>query len=134
MFKRGSKIYTIRKYKCPRCHQGDLFKTSLLSMKGVYNMNKKCPKCNQDFEIEPGFYWGAMYVGYGLFSAYMLGTVAILVLGFGLSVNLSFVIIILSSIPMVPAIARLARVLWINIYVRYNKEIADKVALKERKE
>ncbi len=131
MLKRGSKLYAIRKYKCPRCHQGDLFKTSLASMQGVYNMYPNCPKCNQDFEMEPGFYWGAMYVGYGLYCFYMLGTIAVLIFGFGLTVNQSFGTALAIGVIMVPVIARLARVQWINIAVRYNKRIADKIAAQD---
>lgn len=131
MFKRGSKLYAIRKYKCPRCHQGDLFKSSLASMQGVYNMHKNCPECGQDFEMEPGFYWGAMYVGYGLYCAYMLGTIGLLFFVAGFTVNQSFVIALLGGIVMIPVIARLARVQWINIAVRYNKKIADEVAARK---
>jgi hypothetical protein len=29
----------------------------------MYNF---CPICNQDFEIEPGFYYGSMYFSYAL--------------------------------------------------------------------
>ena len=29
-------------------------------------MPKECPVCGLKFEPEPGFYWGAMYIGYGL--------------------------------------------------------------------
>lgn len=133
MFKRGSKLYAIRKYKCPRCHQGDLFKTPLASMEGVYNMYSKCEECEQDFEMEPGFYWGAMYVGYGLYCFYMLGTIAVLFFGMGLSVNQSFFAALAGGIIMIPVIARLARVQWINIAVRYNKKIANKVAERKTK-
>ena len=132
MFKRGSKLYAIRKYKCPKCHQGDLFKTSLASLEGVYNMPAECPECGQDFEMEPGFYWGAMYIGYGLYSAYMFGTIAILYFGLGLTVNQSFGWALAGGIIMIPVIARLARAQWINIVVRYNKKIADEVAAKKK--
>ncbi len=29
-------------------------------------MNDRCPKCDVALEPEPGFYQGAMYVGYGI--------------------------------------------------------------------
>jgi len=29
-------------------------------------MNEKCPHCDVQLEPEPGFYQGAMYVGYGI--------------------------------------------------------------------
>jgi uncharacterized protein (DUF983 family) len=128
MFKRGSKLYAIRKSKCPKCHQGDLFKTSLFLMQGVYNMYDKCEECGQDFQLEPGFYWGAMYIGYGLYSAYMLGTTGFFVFVVGLSPNQSFFAALLGGIIMIPYIARRSRVLWINIAVRYNKKIADAAA------
>lgn len=96
-------------------------------------MYPRCQKCDQDFEMEPGFYWGAMYVGYGLYCAYMFGTIGILIFGVGLSVNQSFVAALLGGIVMIPVIARLARVQWLNIAVRYNKRIADEVAEKSDK-
>jgi len=30
----------------------------------AYEMNQDCPVCGLHFEIEPGFYWGAMYISY----------------------------------------------------------------------
>lgn len=29
-------------------------------------MNDACPVCGRDFEIEPGFYYGAMYFSYAI--------------------------------------------------------------------
>ena len=131
MFKPGSKLYAIRKSKCPRCHLGNLFKSSLLSGEGVYNMHKKCTVCQQDFEIEPGFYWGAMYIGYALYSFYLFGTTAILFFIIGTSLNLSFFITLIGAIIMIPYNARRARVWWINIMVGYNKNMVDSISTKE---
>jgi uncharacterized protein (DUF983 family) len=133
MFKRGSKLYAIRKSRCPKCHQGDLFKTSLFSGQGVYNMYKKCEECGQDFEMEPGFYWGAMYIGYAFYCFYMFGTIAVLFFGIGITLNQSFAVALFGGIIMVPYIARRSRVQWINIAVRYNKRISDEVAIKKGK-
>jgi uncharacterized protein (DUF983 family) len=51
--------------KCPRCRRGDMFTG------GIYNFgsNKildRCPHCNLHFEIEPGYFYAAMYVSYAL--------------------------------------------------------------------
>ena len=127
MFKQGNKLYSVFTFKCPRCHQAKLFKTPLLSFRGIYNMHKTCPKCQQKFELEPGFYWGAMYIGYGLSSAYMLSVCFILIVLLKLSLPQAFMISILGAVLIVPFIARLARSIWINIYVAYNKKIADSV-------
>jgi uncharacterized protein (DUF983 family) len=120
MLGKGSKLYSIFRFKCPRCHEGDLYKTSLVEMQGIYNMHDRCPKCGQHFEMEPGFYWGAMYIGYGLSSAYMLSAMVLFLFVFDLTVNQSFAAAIAGGVVIVPVVARLARAIWINIYVKYD--------------
>ena len=67
MFKKESKLYGIFKAKCPRCHEGEFFK-----YKHTYHLNKitkihdNCPNCNLKYMLEPSFYYGAMYVNYGI--------------------------------------------------------------------
>lgn len=120
MFGKGSKLYSIFRFKCPHCHEGNIYKTPLTSMQGIYNMHENCPKCNQRFQMEPGFYWGAMYIGYGLSSAYMLTAMMLCIFGLNLSVNQSFMASIAGAVFIVPLVARLARAIWINIYVKYD--------------
>ncbi len=52
--------------KCPRCGQGEVFKTNAIITFKTPAMNKRCDRCNQVFERESGFFWGAMYVSYAL--------------------------------------------------------------------
>lgn len=125
MYKKRSIWYSIFGMKCPRCREGDLYKSSIFG--GIYNMHESCPTCNQNFEMEPGFYWGAMYVGYGLSSAYMLSAMLTLLFVFGLTVNQSFIVAILGGVVIVPLVARLARSIWIHIYVRYSPKVAKQV-------
>ncbi|SHK31089.1 Protein of unknown function [Reichenbachiella agariperforans] len=51
--------------KCPRCREGDMFKTSLFRKWYDREMLPSCSVCQQSFEPEPGFYFGAMFVSYG---------------------------------------------------------------------
>lgn len=134
MLGRGNKLYSIFSFKCPKCHQGKLYKTPLSAFQGIYNMHDNCPKCKQKYELEPGFYWGAMYIGYGLSSAYMLLSCFILIVLLKFSLASAFIISILGAIPIVPLIARLARAIWININVSYNKKISDSVKEASKKE
>jgi uncharacterized protein (DUF983 family) len=120
---RKSKLSAIISMKCPRCHEGDLYSAPI--MDGIYKMPRECPNCKQSYEPEPGFYWGAMYVGYGLSAFYMLSTVGVLLLGFNLSVNLSFVISILGGIFIFPFVARISRSIWIHMNVGYNEKYAN---------
>lgn len=53
--------------KCPRCRKGNMFMYSLKERFFLFNkMNTACPNCEVRLEPEPGFYQGAMYVGYGI--------------------------------------------------------------------
>jgi uncharacterized protein (DUF983 family) len=58
-----SKSWAMLHCKCPRCRRGDMFKG------GPYNFgsNKildRCPHCDLRYEIEPGYFYAAMYVSY----------------------------------------------------------------------
>ncbi len=131
MLNKGSKLYSIRKFKCPKCHEGDIYKSSLVSMQGIYNMHKKCSECGQPFELEPGFYWGAMYIGYGLSSIYMLSLLGIFIIGYNLPLSQAFTITISIGLIVFPFLSRFSRVVWLNIVVNYNKKIDDIVCQRE---
>ena len=51
--------------KCPKCRQGDMFAFPATNLTKFNKMNETCPHCGVRLEPEPGFYQGAMYVGYG---------------------------------------------------------------------
>jgi uncharacterized protein (DUF983 family) len=57
------KAWAMLHAKCPRCRRGNMFNGSLYSF-GKINLN--CPHCNMYFEIEPGYFYAAMYVSYAL--------------------------------------------------------------------
>ena len=52
--------------KCPRCRQGSIFMYPISRIAQFNIMNEKCPHCGVRLEPEPGFYQGAMYIGYGI--------------------------------------------------------------------
>ena len=51
--------------KCPRCRRGNMFSGHPYAF-GSNKINKHCPHCNFHFEIEPGYFYAAMYVSYAL--------------------------------------------------------------------
>jgi hypothetical protein len=83
-------------------------------------MKDKCDHCGQPYVLEPGFYWGSMYISYMLSSGLMLTTFAILYFIFDLSVTYTFVGIIAIAAIFYGLIYRLARSVWINLYVHYD--------------
>ena len=60
-----SRFTAIVRGRCPSCRQGKVFPYPPYSLK-FYKMNSFCMACGQDFEIEPGFYYGAMYFSYAI--------------------------------------------------------------------
>lgn len=126
MFGKGSKLYSIFRHKCPRCHEGNMFKGPVTT--GIYNMHENCPQCKQPFELEPGFYWGAMYVGYGLSAGFLLLGFAFSFFVLGLSINQSYMVVLIGIVLVFAFIGRLARAIWINLYVHYDKKIAENIS------
>ena len=70
--------------------------------------------------LEPSFFYGAMYVSYGLNVG--LGILAFLVsfLYFKSSIGTSFVAIIASMLVFFPVVLRLSRTIYINMFVSYD--------------
>jgi uncharacterized protein (DUF983 family) len=60
-----SKSWAMLHAKCPRCRRGDMFSGGMYNF-GSNKIHKRCPHCNLHFEIEPGYFYAAMYVSYAL--------------------------------------------------------------------
>ncbi len=128
MLKKGFKLNSILTGSCPRCHEESMYKG-----KNPYNpletikLNQKCSHCDLHYMIEPSFFYGAMYVSYGL--GVGLGVVAFIVsyFVFKTTLKISFLSISISLIVFMPLIMRLSRNIWINIFVSYDKHWKDKI-------
>ena len=82
-------------------------------------MPERCPTCNQHFEPEPGFYFGAMFVSYGLSAILLLVPALILVLGYDWSATRAMIVILAIGAISFFRILRLSRSVWIHINVKY---------------
>lgn len=121
MIKKGSKLYSIFNNKCPRCQEGDFFMNKkVLSLKNSLKIHETCSHCGLKYMIEPSFFYGAMYVSYGLTVAISIITFVILNF-FGLSLLPIFIAIIIILILFTPFTLRLSRLIYINIFVHYKK-------------
>ncbi|MHB8208894.1 DUF983 domain-containing protein [Mucilaginibacter sp.] len=61
--------------KCPKCRTGNMFSGAMYGFK-TQKMNTACPHCGFTFEIEPGYFYVAMFVSYAMNVAEMV-TVAL---------------------------------------------------------
>lgn len=114
--------------KCPKCREGNMFANNLYSLSGQ-KMNKTCPECGYTFEIEPGYFYVAMFVSYAMNVAEMV-TVAVAAYIFGLKLeydNLWYYIILLFSVSVVlsPLNYRYSRMIllyWLSPGLHYEPE------------
>ena len=122
MLKKGTKLFSIIKNKCPRCHKGSFFVSSNpLDFKQNLKLHERCPSCDLKYMIEPSFFYGAMYVSYALTVAIAIATFIIcMLLDLDLIWTLSSIIIVL--ILMIPYLVRLSRLIYINLFVGYRKD------------
>jgi uncharacterized protein (DUF983 family) len=94
--------------RCPRCFQGKVFK-------GSFAMNDPCPVCQLIFQREEGYFLGAMYVSYLLASVFMVSLYyAALWLWPGANSYVLVLAITLLYLPLVPAVFRYSRVVWMH--------------------
>ena len=122
--KKESKMYSILNEKCPVCHEGNAFISSKkYDLKTFHKMPIRCENCNHKFEIEGGFWQGAMYVSYALTVAISVATFVITYLIYPETDAWYYIIIIsLVSLFLAPINYRLSRMIWMNMFSAYNPE------------
>jgi len=83
-------------------------------------MHEHCSHCGLKYQLEPSFFYGAMYVSYGVNVALGIG---IFILSFVLlhaSIKTSFISIIVALVVLYPIVLRLSRNIYINMFVAYD--------------
>lgn len=82
----------------------------------IGKMEKNCSHCDFVYEKEPGFFFGAMYVSYGLIVAESIAAFIIFRLFLKLDWFLSFGLIVLLSLLLVGVNFKLSRLIWIYLF------------------
>lgn len=124
-----SKLYAIAHAKCPRCRRGNMFSGPTYGFK-LQITNERCPKCQLKFEVEPGYYYAAMYVSYALNVAEMvsLGVLTYLFTGrLDMEATWLYVGVLLGGVLLLsPFNFRYSRVLllhWLSPKVHYDPSL-----------
>lgn len=73
--------------------------------------------------IEPSFFYGAMYVNYGITVAISILSFLIAKLIFNATLLQSFAAIFIALLVLAPVNLRLSRILWINMFVGFDKKL-----------
>lgn len=122
--KKRSLFNSMVTYHCPKCRQTKMFKAPF-KLDSPLAMNKICPHCGQDFEPEPGFYFGGMFLSYIMSGFLFLAIALTMVFGLGYSVNQAMFVVVLVGILLFFKILRFSRSLWIHMMVRYDKQFEN---------
>ena len=121
-----SKLTAIIQAKCPKCRRGKIFSGSLYGV-NLQRTNEHCSNCGMRFEIEPGYFYGAMYVSYVFVVAEMIivGLLTYLITGNDKSPWLYIGSILISILLLTPLNYRYSKVLLLHLLtpkIKYNPE------------
>jgi uncharacterized protein (DUF983 family) len=116
-------IYSAARNKCPRCHKGDVFtEKNPYNLSKMFSMHRKCSHCGLIYEKEVSFFYGAMYISYGL----MVGWFALwyILENVWLDWDLGYFVLFVAvtGVLLSPLNLRLSRLIWLNIFFRYEKD------------
>ncbi|WP_421868997.1 DUF983 domain-containing protein [Marinoscillum sp.] len=103
--------------KCPRCRKGDMFEYPLQKITKFYKMHENCPHCGHRFEVEPGYFYGAMYVSYALSVGIFLVTAFILYFLAGDPPLETYIIsVVVVALVLYPLNFRFSRILFAHVF------------------
>lgn len=113
--------------KCPKCRRGPIYAGPMYTF-GAQKMNENCPHCGFKFEVEPGYFYAAMYVSYA-FNVAEIVTAAVLtfyISGGSESPWLYLGILFSIIFILAPLNFRYSRVIllhWLSPKVKYHPEL-----------
>lgn len=123
MLKKGWKINSILTGSCPRCQVENMYvEKNPYKLKTIYAMHEQCSTCHLRYEIEPSFFYGAMYVAYAVSIAFGVAIFIITNIILGLTAKTSFISLGIGILILMPITARFARNIYINMFINYDPD------------
>jgi len=120
---KGTKVYSLALLKCPHCHEGAFFKSHPYDLKQLGEINDQCPVCEESNKGEAGFYYGAMYVSYGLGVGMFVGFFVFLnVLFPSMELITQFFVMGIVIVLLAPWTYALSKIAWANMFMHYKKK------------
>lgn len=110
-----SKSHAVLNGLCPQCRQGKIFSKLFYSPTGFDKMFEHCPHCGLRYEVEPGYFIGAMYVSYAVSGGVALVLAFLLFYVFGDPAGWVYASVVAGAlILIVPINFRISRVVWLH--------------------
>lgn len=124
MIGKGTKLYSILRMKCPKCHEGNFYKGHPYKLSTMGEVKDQCSICHTKFSIEPSFYQGSYFVVYALGVALFV-TIWVLKLLFfpELGPGMLLIIILAAILVFSPVLYALSKIIWANFFFKYEKNV-----------
>jgi uncharacterized protein (DUF983 family) len=123
MLKKGSKLNSILTGSCPRCQNESMYlDKNPLHLSKILKMHENCSHCGLKYQIEPSFFYGAMYVSYGLNVALSIAVFMLSYLFIHWDLKTTLIAILIANIVLFPFVLRWSRNIYINFFVSFDKK------------
>lgn len=123
MLKKGTTLNSILTGSCPKCQEESMYVVkNPYRLNTLYKMHNTCSHCHTRYEIEPSFFYGAMYVSYAVSIAFGVAFFVIFYYFLQLSAKNAMIALISGLLALMPVIARLSRNIYINLFIHYDKD------------
>lgn len=127
MIKKGSKLYSIFTGTCPKCHEESMYTNpNPYAMMDTLKIGERCSNCNTKYRLEPSFFFGSMYVSYGVGIAFAVAAFVISYFIFSSTLTTAFIVITATLVVFMPIIMRVSRTIWINLFIHYDENLSKK--------
>jgi len=113
--------------RCPACREGYMFSYPISRISKFNVMNASCPHCGISLEPEPGFYQGAMYVGYA-FTIIILVAFGVIMYFAGDPADWVYISTIVGVMALLaPLNYRYSRILYLHFFggIKYNPRMSQ---------
>lgn len=122
-FLKGTKLYSIVTGTCPVCQEESMYKEkNPYKLNRIFDMHERCSNCGTKYKMEPSFFFGAMYVSYGLGVAVSIAAFIVTFFFFNGGMLATFIAITITLIVLMPLLIRISRNIWINLFLNYKKQ------------
>lgn len=112
-----SKGLALLQGRCPQCREGKLFIHTAYNLGKFTKINRQCPHCGVNFEKEPRFFDGAMYISYALsVGLFLVSAFIIYRLFHPVSENVYMIAIISEVVLLYPLMFRYSRILYLYAF------------------
>lgn len=127
MINKGSKLYSIFTGTCPKCHEESMYTNpNPYALMDTLKIGEKCSNCQTKYRLEPSFFFGSMYVSYGVGIAFAVAAFVISYFIFSSTLTTAFIAITATLVVFMPIIMRVSRTIWINLFIHYDKNLSKK--------